>query len=73
MSRPTILRTISSKAGSVDVMDHDIPREISPVGMDVLFAAALGIAISPVDSPSAKELLDSWQSIEGTRSTRVMP
>ena len=39
-------------------MEYDIPRETTPVGMAVLFMGALGISISPVDSPSAGELPD---------------
>ena len=59
MSLVAMLKKIASNAGSVDVMDYDIPRETTPVGMAVLFMGALGITISPVDSPSAGELLDS--------------
>ena len=59
MSLVAILKKNEPKAGSVDVMEYDIPRETTPVGMAVLFMGALGITISPVDSPSAGELLDS--------------
>ncbi len=58
MSRVAILKKNEPKAGSVDVMKYDISRETTPVGMAVLFMGALGISISPIDSPSARELPD---------------